>query len=179
MTDEVRPDGLSLWPVAPEWLPAAMAPDYAWFLNVFVHDLNLLRFLLGVEPRIGAVDFERPNGRVVTFDCGGFPAILELTESTALDWHEGAEIVFERGRLALELPPPMQRDVPARVALTRGTGAAATTVSRLPPSWSFRRQAEAFVTDIREQRDPIASGRDSVGDVRLAEAIWRRHATRA
>src|SRR5579864_8159819 len=29
MTDEVRPDGIELWPIAPDWLPTTLHEDYA------------------------------------------------------------------------------------------------------------------------------------------------------
>jgi predicted dehydrogenase len=172
MTDEARPDGLSTWPGAPSWVPAELALDYAWFLNVFVHDLNILRYLIDDDPEVRAVDLTRRNGRLVTFDCGEFPAILEMAEIDSLDWQEGVEVLFERGRLILQFPSPMLRNVPARVDLMRA-GKRQETVS--PPSWAFRRQAEAFIADVAARREPLASGRDSVGDLRLAEAIWSKH----
>jgi len=174
MTGEARPDGLSTWPSAPDWVPAELVSDYAAFLNVFVHDLNILRYLTNCEPQVRAVDLTRPNGRVVTFDLGECFAILEMAEIAFTDWQEGVEILFEKGRLTLEFPSPMLRDVPARVRLTRA-GERQDTLVPLPPSWAFRRQAEAFVSDITARREPLASGRDSVGDLRLAEAIWYRH----
>jgi predicted dehydrogenase len=47
--------------------------------------------------------------------------------------------------------------------------------SELPreKSWAFRRQAEAFVSDVIGRARPLASGEDSVIDVALAEAIWK------
>jgi predicted dehydrogenase len=172
MTDEARPDGLSTWPSAPDWVPAELVPDYAWFLNVFVHDLNILRYLINSEPEVSAVDLSRRNGQLVTFDCGEFPAILEMVEIGALEWQEGVEVLFERGRLTLQLPSPMVRNVPARVELMR---AGECQEAQLPRTWAFRRQAEAFVADVAARREPLASGRDSLGDLRLAEAIWSGH----
>jgi hypothetical protein len=43
-----------------------------------------------------------------------------------------------------------------------------------PRSTGFRRQAEAFVDDILLEREPIASAADSIEDLVLAEAIWRK-----
>jgi predicted dehydrogenase len=175
MTEETRPDGLELWPLAPDWLPPDMVADYAWFLNVFVHDLNLLRFFAGRTPEVTAVDLRRPNGRLVLFDFGDFPGILEMAEVNIHEWQEGVEILFENGRLRVALPPPLLRNVPARIELVRGGGHKDIVRPVAPWSWAFARQAEAFVTDIISEREPIASGRDSVEDMILAEQIWRRH----
>ena len=175
MTDEVRPDGLSVWPVAPEWIPPDAVADYASFLNVFIHDLNIMRFLAGTEPRVSAVDLRRRSGKVVMLDFDAFPAVLEMAEIASTDWQEGVEVLFERGRLTLQFPSPMLRNVPARVELTRGGDRPEIIVPRVPWSWAFRRQAEAFVADVAARREPLASGRDGVGDLRLAEAIWSRH----
>jgi predicted dehydrogenase len=175
MTDEPRPEGLELWPEAPDWVPPALAADYAWFLNVFVHDLNLIRFLAGKTPLITAADLRRPNGRLVTFDFGDFPGVLEMTEVPFAEWQEGVEILFERGRLRVELPPPLRRNVPARVELYCGGDRNETIRPDFPPTWAFRRQAEAFISDIEADREPIASGRDSLEDMALVEQIWRKH----
>ncbi|MDO8606988.1 MAG: Gfo/Idh/MocA family oxidoreductase [Phaeospirillum sp.] len=172
MTGETRPDGITLWPVAPDWVPPDRHEDYAWFLNVFIHDINLLRHLAGGTPRVRSVDLDRCNGRLVTFDCGDFPAILEMAEVNSAHWSEGVEVVFEKGRLVLSLASPLLR-VPAAVTLHRSNG---EVVAFQPDwSWSFRRQAEAFVADIRSKREPLASGADSVADIQLVEDIWRRH----
>jgi predicted dehydrogenase len=175
MTREDRPDGLSTWPSAPEWIPEHARQDYAWFLNVFLHDLNMLRFLAGGETQVRAVDFSKKNGRLAMLDFETFPAVLEMAEITSQDWHEGVEAVFERGRLSVHLASPMRRDAPARVELTRADAPAQTLQPEAPGSWAFRRQAEAFVADVRAARVPLASAADAVNDLRLAEAIWRRH----
>jgi len=175
MTDEVRPDGLSTWPSAPDWIPRASVSDYASFLNVFIHDLNILRFLAGSEPQVRAVDFKRRNGRFVMLDFGEFPAVLEMAEIASADWEEGVEVLFERGRLTLQFPSPMLRNTPARVELTRAGRTNETLAPRSPWSWAFKRQAEAFIADIVGGTEPLASGRDAVEDLRLAEAIWRQH----
>jgi predicted dehydrogenase len=175
MTEESRPEGLSTWPSAPEWVPHASVPDYAWFLNVFLHDLNMIRFLAGSEPQVRAVDFSRRNGRLAMLDFGEFPAVLEMAEIASPDWQEGVEVLFERGRLTLQFPSPMLRNVSARVELERADKRQEVVYHRVPWSWAFRRQAEAFVADVAAGREPLASGLDGTGDLRLAEAIWSRH----
>jgi predicted dehydrogenase len=83
------------------------------------------------------------------------------------------EILFQRGRLTVELPPPLLRDVPARVTLQRGTGEDSVETFDAGQGWSFQCQARAFVDDLRNDRIPLASGADSVEDIRLAETLWK------
>ena len=175
MSEEVRPEGLELWPSAPDWVPQPLAADYAWFLNVFVHDVNLLRFFAGATPQVTAVDLRRANGRLAMLDFGDFPGVLEMAEIGFREWQEGVEILFERGRLRVELPPPLLRNSPARIELCYGSDRKDTVRPDVPWSWAFRRQAEAFLRDIAEDREPLASGRDSLEDMTLVEQIWRRH----
>lgn len=175
MTTEARPEGLELWPAAPDWMPEKLVADYAAFLNVFVHDINLLRFFGGRTPDVTAVDLRRPNGRLVMFDFGNFPAVLEMAETSFRQLQEGVEILFEKGRMLIKLPPPLQRNTPARISVYYGDDRKESVRPQAQWSWSFRRQAEAFVGDIAYDREPIASGADSLQDMVLIEDIWRRH----
>jgi len=76
-----------------------------------------------------------------------------------------------RNALRVELPASFT-ELEARVIVDDGERR-----SELPcgTSWAFRRQAGAFVPDIAGHLPPLASGADSVADILLAEAIWKRH----
>ena len=175
MTEEPRPDGLELWPLAPVWLPAVHTGEYADFLNVFVHDINLLRHLVDGPVTLQAVDFRRANGRLALLDCAGVPGALEMAVVDLAEWREGVEIVFEKGVLTIEFAAPMLRNVPARVSLRRGGEAGETVTPDIPWSWAFKRQARAFVDDVLDGTRPLADGADALEDLRLAEAMWRYH----
>jgi len=173
VTDESRPPGLDTWPCAPDFIPAEMHGDYARFLNVFVHDLNIMRYVAGMTPKIQNVDFRRKNGRLVNFDFGDFPGILEMAEVPFRSWQEGIEIVFEKGRMTLEFPSPLLPDTPARVCVENNE-APVPAMHDPAPSWSFQRQAAAFIEDVRNRHRPLTSGVDSLEDLKLAEAIWEK-----
>lgn len=172
MTDESRPEGLTLWPSAPDWVPKEFREDYAWFLNVFVHDVNILRYFVGRQLEVRSVDLGRRNGRVVVFDGGAYPVVLEMGEQTGTTWNEGVEIQFERGRLTVVFPSPLKKNKSADVTLVQGNKATAVPTGS---SWAFRRQAEAFVEDITGKRPTLAGGADALADLVLIEAIWRMH----
>lgn len=175
MTDEVRPDGLDLWPHGPDWLPREHWEDYAWFLNVNIHMLNLLRHLFDMEPRVIAVDFARPERRNMTFDLGVAPALFEITELDSADWHEGVTICFEHGHMTIDLPAPLDPNGVANLTLAEGRYERGLQLNESDLAWSFERQARSFVQDIATRREPLASGADAVNDLVLAEEIWRRY----
>jgi predicted dehydrogenase len=174
MTDEVRPDGIELWPIAPDWVPVSLHEAYAGFLNVNIHMINLLRYLTNRTPIVSGADLVRPQGRVVTLDFGAFPGVFEMADVASSEWKEGAEILFEKGRLRVTMPPPLLEMVSASVELERADPVPQTIRYSSLRSTAFRRQAEAFVDDILLQREPIASGADSVEDLAFVESIWRK-----
>jgi predicted dehydrogenase len=174
MTAEPRPDGLVLWPDGPDWMPAAMRPDYDTFLNVFSHIINLARHVLGASPELVESKVSASAAATVSLDFGGIPCTLDLANETTGTWREGLAITFERGSLTIELPPPFAADAEARVRLDDRLNTIELSAGL---DWAFRRQADAFLRNIVEGTPPLASGADSVTDVALAETIWKQHAT--
>lgn len=169
MTAEPRPDGVELWQDGPDWMPAPQRPGYDTFLNVYSHIINLARYLLDGSPKLMASDVVAPGKATLSLDFGGIACTFELANEATGAWREGMVINFERGALTIELPPPFAEEE-ARVTCDESG-----RLSQLPhgTSWAFRRQAQAFVSDMICLSPPLASGEDSVADIALAEAIWK------
>lgn len=163
----------SAWPIAPNWLPVQWHRDYAWFLNVYVHNINLLRYLIGRTPEVKYARLGDQEGQVTVLEFGEFPAVLESGQFDYRGWDEVTEIYFERGRLRIETPPALLRNVPARIELYKGGDNHQIISPQCNWTWSFRRQAEAFITDIQSGSGPLASGADAMQDIALVEEIWR------
>lgn len=170
---EDRPEGLESWAVAPDWMPRELHADYDNFMNVYSHDINLMRYLLDAAPSVTHFDYRTGGGGVALFDFGAFPAVLEFGMFEHRGWREGAEIIFQRGRLTIELPPPLLKGTPARVRLQHGGDENKIETFETNQGWSFQRQAQAFVDDLRDDRIPLASGEDAVEDIRIAETLWK------
>lgn len=173
MTGEARPDGLELWEDGPDWMPRTMRPGYDNFLNVFSHIINLARYVLGPSPRVAESSIETTGAARITLDFDGIACTLDLVNGAEGAWREGLSIDFERGAVTIELPAPFAEQE-AQVIV--GHNGQSTRLVRAA-SWAFRRQADAFVTDIVERRMPLASGADSVTDISLAETVWKRRAS--
>lgn len=170
---EPRPEGLTSWPKAPDWLASKHHESYFRFMNIFIHDINLMRYLFGKTPTPTHLNLRPEQQGAVTFDFGNFAAVLECAEMAQDEWTEGVEILFQRGRMTIELPAAFLKDVPARVVLYRGGFSGRPETFTHEPSWSFRRQAQAFIDDIIYIREPASSGADSIEDNRLIESLWR------
>jgi len=173
MTDEPQPEGLELWPEAPEWLAEKHHEDYAHFLNVYVHDINILRYMFGLKPAVLSVDFGNDTKRLVHLDFGDFKVVFEAGWMASDDWHEHLEIVFEKGVLSINFPSPMKKNAFAVVEIKADGKVSDKIAPAVSAGWAFRRQAEAFVTDIVEDRIPLASGKDALDDMKVVEDIWR------
>ena len=174
-TDEPRPEHM-VWPIAPDWIPKELEDDYEHFTNVAVHDVNLIRFLFGRSPTVSHAAYRRSAATVVLMDFDEFPCVLEFSDIDQNRWDEGVEIYFERGRLKIDLPPAMLRNVAARVEIYKDRGAVPGEMICPQPdwTWAFQREDKAFVMDVLEGRTPVANGEDSIEDMRLIEDIWRK-----
>jgi predicted dehydrogenase len=173
VTDEVPSGDRPVWPIAPEWVSEAREREYAWFLNVYVHNVNLLRYLLGRTPTVDFARLDREDGMVALLDFQDYTATLEAGRSSYHDWDEVTEVFFAHGRLRVVTPPALLRNMPAQVELYRGADGFETRVPQSGWTWAFRRQAEAFINDVRSDGDSLASGSDGLTDMKLVEDMWR------
>src|SRR5262249_33166177 len=148
-------------------------------MNAASHDINLLRFFFPSGVRVISAASPAAGTLAATFqhgahgEHGAVPVVFELAKSAGGAWVQGAEFVFERGRLLLELPSPMAQGLAARVTVYENTGSARVRELDVESVWSFQRQAEGFVSALLERRPPLTSGADALDDLRLIEVIWR------
>lgn len=156
-----------------------MGSKYGDFVNYYIHQVNLLRFLLAEDYR---VQFADPNGVVfVGRSDSGVTVTLEMaTHHTTLDWQEEAFIAFERGWIKIELPAPLAIDRPGRVTVFRDAGkdqTPTTTIPTLPWKHAMRRQAEHFVNAIRGEKTPLCTAAEGLKDLQVAQqyiAAWEQ-----
>jgi len=170
---EQRPEGLESWPTAPEWLAPGLRAAYSRFMNIFIHDINLMRYLFGKTPEPRHFNLWPGENGVALFDFGDFPAILECAEIEQDAWTEGVEILFQHGRMTIELPAAFLKNMPAKVTLYRKGHDGQPETLAVGQSWAFQRQAEDFIEDILSHRQPVSSGSDSLEDYRLIERLWQ------
>jgi predicted dehydrogenase len=163
------------------WDPPASDMDkatfdqYTAFVNYYIHQVNLMRFLLG-EPY--HVTYADPSGVLLAGQSdSGAACTIEMTPyRTTVDWQESALVCFEKGYIKLELPAPLASNRPGRVEIFRDPGegvAPQTVIPHLPWVHAMRQQAMNFVAAIRGESKPPCEAAEALEDLKIARAYIR------
>lgn len=163
---------------APDDMDAATFKEYVAFVNYYIHQVNLLRHLLGEPYRVTYAD---PSGVLlaVRSESGVAGAIEMSPYTTTVDWQESALVAFEHGYVKLELPAPLALNRPGRVEILRdpGHGAAPETIiPQLPSVHAMRQQAINFIAAIKGEMIPICEAAEALEDLKAARdyiRLWR------
>ncbi|MBN1676069.1 MAG: Gfo/Idh/MocA family oxidoreductase [Kiritimatiellae bacterium] len=160
---------------APADMDTATQKRYEGFVNYYIHQVNLLRHLLG-EPY--EVTFADPAGVLLAgHSANGAACLLEMAPyRTSIDWQESALVAFERGYVRLELPAPLASNRPGRVELLRDPGNGETPVTltpQLPWCHAMKQQALNFLKVVRGEAPPPCDAREALEDLRVARTYVR------
>ena len=145
------------------------------FVNYYIHQVNLLRHLLGEPYR---VTFADKSGVLLTAESeSGVTGVIEMTPyQTTLDWQESALVAFERGYVKLELPAPLALNRPGRVEFFRDPGngvAPQTIIPQMPWVHAMRQQAITFVRAIKGEIKPPCEAAEALEDLKIARNYIR------
>jgi len=147
---------------------------YIVFVNYYIHQVNLMRYLLGEPYRVTYAD---PSGVLLAGQSdSGAACTIEMTPyRTTMDWQESALVCFEKGYVKLELPAPLACNRPGRVEIFHDPGGVPpeTIVPQLPWVHAMRRQAENFVAAIRGEARPPCEAAEALEDLRVARDYIR------
>lgn len=155
--------------------PAADMDEAAWgayvsFVNYYIHQVNLLRHLLGSPYTVTHAD---PAGvLLIAESTEGVTGSIEMSPfQTTVDWQESALVCFERGWVRLELPAPLANNRPGRVVIYRDP-AKGTTPQTIEPTlpWihAMRQQAINFVRAIKGEIKPLCDATEALEDLKIA-----------
>lgn len=166
-------------PEVPEWLPERYHQSYTNYLQVFTHNVNLARWLLeaGDDWQVVSADLDDDGYTgVAVLKMGGVRVALETGSLAAHKWDEDTQVYFQKGWVKITSPSLLLRNTCAEVEVYR----AGDTPEYLRPfpkegwSWSFQREAQHFIHRVRTGERFRSSGEDTVQDVRIFEAIYRK-----
>jgi predicted dehydrogenase len=168
------PPALDFDPPDPD-MDAETFHAYRTFVNYYIHQVNLMRHLLGEPYTVEYAD--RAGVLFIGRSASGAPCEIEMSPyKTTLDWQESALVCFERGWVRLDLPAPLALNRPGRVEVFRDPGAGATpqTVTpQLPWEHAMRRQAVNFIRAVRGDAPPPCDAEEALEDLRVAREYLR------
>ncbi|MBM4033629.1 MAG: Gfo/Idh/MocA family oxidoreductase [Planctomycetes bacterium] len=164
-----------------KWDPPASDMDeaaykaYVGFVNYYIHQVNLLRYLLGEPYKVTHAD---PSGVVlVARSASGVAGVIEMSPyRTTVEWQESALVAFEKGYVKLELPAPLASNRPGRVEILRDPGdakAPEASSPHLPWIHAMRQQAMNFVAAVRGDRPPTCTAQEAMEDLKVARDYLR------
>lgn len=151
-------------------------------LDTLVHELNAMRGVLGEPDRLDFADI-RETGLTAIFKYGATQCILAWVDLPGIARYS-MEFAFysPTKRLTLSFPSPFLRSMPTLLVTEDG-------LPKSPRSWrteeitsyreSFKEELIHFHDCITSGGQPITSGRDSLHDMALCEAVVAVHRSRA
>jgi len=168
-TDEAVPP-LAADP-SPDDMDAETYQDYLRFVNYYIHQVNLMRHLLG-EPY--TVNYAEPSGVLLAVaSSSGVAGTIEMSPyETSIAWEESALIAFEHGYIKLDLPAPLAHNRPGTVQIYSDPGEGATpqrTAPQLPWVHAMRQQATNFLRAVRGEIPPMTTAEEALEDLRVAK----------
>lgn len=164
----------------PDWMPESHVRVYVNYLQQYVHNVNLIRYLLdaGDDARIRMVDLDAGTGAgIVSMEVKGVRAVLEAGNLRHHRWDEHTQLYFRDGWIHTWAPPLLHDNLPAEVEIYYGgdTHAYERPLPAARWSWAYRREIEGFLQALGTGDEFLSPGEDAVTDIRLMEDIFRLH----
>jgi predicted dehydrogenase len=175
-SDDPMPE-LVMDPAASD-MDATTFNDYFIFVNYYIHQVNLMRHLLGEPYRVTYAD---ASGVILNVQSkSGVAGIIEMTAyQTTVDWQESALVAFGKGYVKINLPAPVSINSPGTVEILRDPGEGAvpqTTVPSLPWVSAMRQQASNFISFAKGEAKPTCDAAEALEDLKVARdyiRLWK------
>lgn len=171
-----EPPPQPLEPCYPDHVASAgLQAEYDHFLNIYSHNVNLIRYLLPDGEVACASAVRKGQAWLVALTSGDTLISLRGARTASHRWEEETHLIFERGRISIRTPAPMNRQAIADVALYKKEGEAFQETRFYPEiEWAFYRQARGFIAALQGSAPLLAPGEDCLRDVELMEDIFRK-----
>ena len=151
----------------PEGIDEVTRNKMIWFVNYYIHQVNLMRFLLGEDYKLTYAD----RYFFSAISESGVNCILELEPySTSVDWQEHALVCFEKGWVRIDLPAPLAMQLAGTVTVYEDKGRDSSfSYPVMPNICAMRNQAKNFLLAVTGEKPAPCVSEEAVKDLRIAE----------
>jgi len=143
-----------------------------WFVNYYIHQVNLIRHLLGEDYQLTHAQKHLFTG----ISESGVNCLLELEPfTTTVDWQEHALVCFEKGWVRVDLAAPLATQLSSTVTVYRDKGMTDSGFSypTMPNVCAMRNQAKNFLLTVAGERKAPCLSEEAVKDLVIAEDYIR------
>mgnify|MGYP000066164166 CR=1 FL=1 len=149
----------------------AEARFYNMNINFYVHQVNLLRYLISEDYHLA---YTHPAAKVLVASAdSGVSITLEMgRHQINRTWDEVYRLSFDGAEITLRMPSPLQRQQNGEMEIRRNLadGSHETVVPNVGlPSWSFFEQAKGFLQCVRDGSIPFDSTGEAIRDLEMFE----------
>jgi predicted dehydrogenase len=161
-------------------MPKQFVSSYLGYLQQYIHNLNLLRWFLDADTtncRVRAVDLRDGYSGIVSLEINGVQAVLESGSSSFLGWEENTLVYGRDGWVRVDALALLHKDRSAEVEIYRGGKVQSyeRPLGQTIWNWSYQREAEHFIQQVRADQPFRSSREDTLADVKLFEEIYRAY----
>jgi predicted dehydrogenase len=160
----------------PQYVPPEPRPDgvddvtrdkMVWFVNFYIHQVNLMRYLLGEDYQLTCAD----KHFFSAVSESGVNCILEIEPYwTSIDWQEHALVCFEKGWIRIDIPAPLAMQLAGTVTVYENKGKDSCTSSpTLLNISAMRNQARNFIMAVNGEKPAPCLSSEAVKDLYIAE----------
>jgi predicted dehydrogenase len=159
---------------SPKWLPSKLKNQYLSYLNLYCHNINLLRHFITNEPKIDYANISKLNSGIVILDFKGVKVSIETKDYKDDYWDENFIFYFEKGYLEIKTPPQQLVNYSAKVSLFKRNNSPIKIIPKSKFTWSFKNQADAFINEITKKRCEKNQAKFCLNDMKIIEDIFKR-----
>jgi predicted dehydrogenase len=147
---------------------------YVAFVNYYIHQVNLLRYLLGESYKVTYAD---AAGRILVADTNsGVTGVIEMAPfETSSKWFEQVLIGFEKAAIQIRLPAPLASHS-GEAELILGDGS--VQKANLSGESAMRCQAANFIAAIKGEAKPACEAAEALEDLKIARDWLRLRSSR-
>ncbi|HPO90927.1 MAG TPA: Gfo/Idh/MocA family oxidoreductase [Victivallales bacterium] len=143
---------------------------YTTFVNYYIHQINLAKYLLDEKYNISYAD---PDEILLVGKTNSNITIsIEMAPySTSIDWQESAIVCFERGWVRLDIQAPLRINIPGKIEIFKDPGnekIPERIIPQMPSIHPMRQQAINFISAVKGEIPPICDAEEALDDLKIA-----------
>ena len=174
-TNEKNTKSEPSWPSAPSWMKKKYFKDYEKYLNLYSHNINMIRFFLGDQLTVKSANLnDKYISSVILNYKKSIPVLLTTGFFTKEGWDDYLQIFYEKGYLKINFPPQHIPGKPTNFVFHRVDAGKKNIIYRSNKTWCFDLQAKSFIKDLQLKKIKYNEGSDILKDMLLIENIWKK-----